>query len=134
MSEANAPMPDVAAAAPPPAGGSASEHPEPSLEASAVAVKEAAILLGAQVSTAMAAAEKKLRKVAAENPYLLLGGGVGTGFVAGGGLAAPITRVLVKTGLRTAGLFLLDAAVKALKPTTTTEPAAAAPPVDSAAP
>jgi thioesterase domain-containing protein len=110
MSEVQAP-----ADGPPPPSG---ERAEPSLEASAVAVKDAAILLGAQVGTAIAAAEQKLRRVAHEHPYLLLSGGAGSGFVVGGGLAAPITRALVKTGLRTAGLFLLDAAVKA--PTTTT--------------
>ena len=93
---------------------------EPSLQASALAVKDAAVVLGEQVGTAIAAAERALRKVASENPYLLLGGGVGSGFVAGGGLASPLTRVFVRTGLRTAGLFLLDAARKALTPETET--------------
>ncbi len=89
---------------------------EESLQASAVAVKDAAVVLGAQLNNAVALAERKLRKAAVEHPYLLLGGGIGTGFVGGGGLSAPLTRALVRTGLRTAGLLLLDVARKALTP------------------
>ncbi len=130
MSETPAP---IVGAAPVDAAADPSDE---SLQASALAVKDAVVVLGSQLNNAVALAERKLRKVAVEHPYLLMGGGIGSGFVVGGGLSAPLTRALVRGGLRTAGLLLLDVARKALMPpvegagppSTSAEPMSAHPP------
>lgn len=77
---------------------------------------DAARHLGASVQQTVRIAERSFREVARDRPYVLLGAAVGTGFVVGGGLASPITRGLVGMGMRTAGAFLLDAALQTLTP------------------
>lgn len=89
---------------------------EQSLSEAAVAVKDAAVNLGGQLAATLALADRTLMKAAAEHPYMLLGGAAGAGFVAGGGLAAPITRHLFRFGFKTASGFVLDAALRVLAP------------------
>lgn len=89
---------------------------EQSLSEAAVAVKDAAVVLGGQLAATLAIADRTLLRAAAEHPYMLLGGAAGAGFVAGGGLAAPITRHLFRFGFKTASGFVLDAALRVLAP------------------
>jgi hypothetical protein len=95
----------------PPVDAPQSSSEESLLEASA-AVKDAAAELTSRVRDTVSLAQRTLRNTARDNPYLLLGSAFGGGFVAGGGLASPLTRALVGVGVRTAGAFLLDAALQ----------------------
>ena len=89
---------------------------EQSLNEAVIAVKDAAVNLGGQLAATLAIADRTLMKAAAEHPYVLLGGAAGAGFVAGGGLAAPMTRQLFRFGMKTASGFVLDAALRVLTP------------------
>lgn len=93
-----------------------STRTDQSLTDAAVGVKDAAVALGGQLASTLAIADRTLMKAATQYPYLLLGGAAGAGFVAGGGLAAPITRHLVRFGFKTASGFVLDAALRVLAP------------------
>lgn len=104
---------------------------EQSLSEAAVAVKDAAVNLGGQLAATLAIADRTLMKAAAEHPYMLLGGAAGAGFVAGGGLAAPITRHLFRFGFKTASGFVLDAALRVLAPPPVSPPHVDGEPVPS---
>lgn len=89
---------------------------DPTLLDASLGVKDAAAELSSRVIDTVSLAQRTLRNAARDNPYLLLGSAFGGGFVAGGGLASPLTRALVGVGLRTAGAFLIDAAVQTFAP------------------
>ncbi len=89
---------------------------EPTLLEATVAVKDAVVVLGGQLAQTLAIADRTLLKAARDYPYMLLSGAASTGFIAGGGLAAPITRSLLRFGFKTASGFVLDAAMRAVSP------------------
>ena len=89
---------------------------EPSFVEATMAMTDAAKTFGASMKRTVRVAERSFRQAAHERPYLLLGAAAGGGFVVGGGLASPITRSLLGMGMRTAGAFLLDAAIQTLTP------------------
>lgn len=95
---------------------------EPSLVDATLAVKDAVVVLGGSLAQTLAIADRTLLTAAREHPYLLLGGAAGAGFVAGGGLAAPLTRSLMRFGFKTASAFVLDAAMRAVAPMMSSTP------------
>ncbi len=81
---------------------------------SGVALKSAAKAFGAQLRSTVAVANAFITKSVKESPALTLGGAAGAGFIVGGGLSAPLTRSLMRVGLKAGSAFFLDAAMKTL--------------------
>ncbi len=80
-----------------------------------MALKQAAYTLGAQMKSTFAVADAFITKSVKESPLATLGGAAGAGFLVGGGLSAPLTRSLIRIGLKAGGAYALDAALTALK-------------------
>lgn len=81
---------------------------------SGVALKSAAVAFGQQLKSTVAVANAFITKSVKESPALTLGSAAGAGFVVGGGLSAPLTRSLLRVGVKAGGAFFLDAAIKTL--------------------
>jgi ElaB/YqjD/DUF883 family membrane-anchored ribosome-binding protein len=79
-----------------------------------VALKDAAVGFGSQLKATVAITNAFITKAVKENPALTFGSAAGAGFVVGGGLSAPLTRSLLRVGMKAGGAFLLDAAIKTL--------------------
>lgn len=79
-----------------------------------VALKDAAVGFGSQLKATVAITNAFITKAVKESPALTLGSAAGAGFVVGGGLSAPLTRSLLRVGMKAGGAFLLDAAIKTL--------------------
>lgn len=80
-----------------------------------MALKEAAFTLGAQMKETFAVADAFITKAVKDSPLATLGGAAGAGFLVGGGLSAPITRSLIRIGLKAGSAYALDMALTALK-------------------
>lgn len=81
---------------------------------SGVALKSAAVAFGQQLKSTVAVANAFITKSVKESPALTLGSAAGAGFVVGGGLSAPLTRSLLRVGVKAGSAFFLDAAIKTL--------------------
>lgn len=80
-----------------------------------MALKDAAYTLGNQLKATVAVADAFITKAVKESPLATLGGAAGAGFLVGGGFGAPLTRSLLRIGLKAGGAFVLDSALSALK-------------------
>jgi hypothetical protein len=79
-----------------------------------VALKDAAVHFGAQVKETLGVTNAFISRAVKDSPLKTLGGAAGAGFVVGGGLSAPLTRSMLRVGLKAGGAFFLDAAIKTL--------------------
>jgi hypothetical protein len=100
--------------------------PDDGLIEATVALKDAAALLQSRAIAAVDLAQRRFVATTKKHPYALISTAFGGGFVAGGGLASPLTRSLLGAGMRTAGALLLEALQTFAMP-----PSPAAPPPSS---
>lgn len=89
--------------------------PDVDIVQASMALKDAAVTLGAQMKSTFAVADAFITKAVKDSPLATLGGAAGAGFLVGGGLSAPITRSLIRIGLKAGGAYALDMALTALK-------------------